>query len=565
MDDLAVQKKQKVMGRFWLVFLVLLPLGIYFFLFFYTQQNAPFWPWSDEIYLLDVLQRSLDAPHWWQKTQLLFARHNEHRILTTRLLAALSHATTGQVHYGFLAFCGNLSLLGVGVVLYRVFQKYALSLSYFLPIPFLLFPLSHFDNTFFGLAGPENFGVIFWAFWFHWLLATSQPRSWAFFLSLSVAFMACFSNGNGLVVLVSGTAILAIQGRFRDWLWLFVFGCFCAFVHLSNYAFPAHPVRFSIWFKLEAGFAFLGSLINVSPDERGFHLAALMGLILSGLSAWTLWKKRADFPKNVLPFLVGSFLLIGLTAFAWAFSKGEDGPQFAVTSRYKIYSAVFFPLVYLTLLVGWARRQFLAVSLGLSVVLFGLSAYFWLPKIMSRYDYIQAFEYNVRANPWYKPTSPDFARLSRLYHTQPLFYEPIAAQLNGPAALKTTHENWPLDTAYVVNNESLQIEDNRSQRWSLRGLSVFFCLKSASNCYLFSAEQRVNPNPLSALKNAQYFLTGFRAEIPFHSLCSGRYEVFLLDAQNKKIKIYSTDYQIDVKEDCSDLKPPSGVRLLVGH
>ena len=542
--------------------LALLPVLVYFGVFFFTQQNAPFWPWSDEIYLLDVLQRAIDAPDWWLKIQSLLVRHNEHRILTTRLLAAASYAATGQVHYGFLAFCGNLTLLGVGVVLYRVFQKCRLPLFYFLPLPFFIFLLSHFDNTFFGLAGPENFGIVFWAFWFHWVLATSQPRSTAFFASLMLAFMACFSNGNGLVVLVSGTAILWLQGRFRDWLWLLGFGCVCAFVYLSNHVFPPHPARFSFWFKLEAGFAFLGSLLNVSPDERGFHLAALAGLILSGLSGWTLWQKRKNFPENVQPFLVGSFLLIGLTAFAWAFSKGEDGPQFAVTSRYKIYSAVFFPLVYLTLLVGWNKRMVQLVGSFLALGIFGLSAYFWLPKIADRYDYIQAFEYNVRANVWYKPTSPDFARLSKLYHTKPMFYEKTIAQLDGKEALKTTQKTWALDTAFVINNESLRLEESHYQHLSLRGLAIFFCLKSASNCYLFSAQSRTNPSPVSALKNWEYVQPGFSVEIPFHSLCSGRYELVMLEARTEKIEIYPTDYQLNVQEDCTDLQPPKGVVLI---
>ena len=196
----------------WVLLLAIIPIVIYFGWLTCYGINIPLF---DDHAFKDFLLQWNKTDSILQKIQLLFAQHNEHRIAYTRFVILTIYGLTGQLNYVYLMWVGNLALLGILLVFGKaLFLEKPKPNSYLLyaiiPLALVLLTLQHHENTFWGMASIQNFGVVFWSLFCFYLLARQR-----FIPAMMVGFVATFSSGNGFLVLAIAALLLLLQKQNR--------------------------------------------------------------------------------------------------------------------------------------------------------------------------------------------------------------------------------------------------------------------------------------------------------------------------------------------------------------
>ena len=139
-------------------FLIFLPVALYFYFLSEYAINIPKW---DDHALKAFIVEFENTKGLFPKLQTFFKQHNEHRIAFDRFFTLIVYKLHGSIEYRWLMWVGNLTLLGVLFIFYRIFQKQKISIAFFIPVPFILFQLQLWENTFWGMAAMQNFGIRF--------------------------------------------------------------------------------------------------------------------------------------------------------------------------------------------------------------------------------------------------------------------------------------------------------------------------------------------------------------------------------------------------------------------
>ncbi|PMD99502.1 hypothetical protein BWI97_00675 [Siphonobacter sp. BAB-5405] len=373
--------------------ILLLPVSIYFLWVIRFAVNVP--QLDDFHAILASTQLIREAPTIKEAFGWSIALHNEHRIGYTRWVSLVAYAC-GPINFRSIILWGNLALLGILGLFYRSFQSTALPLFYFLPVPFLLFQLQYFENTFFAMAALQNLGVWCWAGWSLWWLispdltgVSDQPgRGWIRFAgSLSMALLATFTSGNGLFVWPLGLVLLVMQRKRRQLIgWTLAFG-WVANTYFQDFVGNMHHRQNRLWEVIQAGFGYIGALIgfptSLPAAINGPIVPMGVGIVLCTFVAvrsllWLrkAWKDSRSVGSNPAEaFNLAYFGFVVLTAGAISLHRP---PILAIcVPRYRIATALAFILVYVLALpvlenVRW-RRLFASVGLVGSVVFCGLT------------------------------------------------------------------------------------------------------------------------------------------------------------------------------------------------
>ena len=152
--------------RIWLgVALALIVL--YFMLIVLLAPGAPF---MDDIYITASVERARAPANPWPE---LWAQHNEHRPLTTKLIFWARRAIAGAPDYTVLAFIGNLSLLLIfGILAARAWKGAgALAGAAILFIATMTFSYTSADSMLWAMTVMSNYTVITFALLTFWMLA----------------------------------------------------------------------------------------------------------------------------------------------------------------------------------------------------------------------------------------------------------------------------------------------------------------------------------------------------------------------------------------------------------
>ena len=128
----------------------LIPVLIYFFFLFKYCINFPY---QDDFFaVLEFLNNFKYSLNTFQKLQLIFSQHNEHRIIYDRIVILLQYYLTGTTNFVYLNIIGSIPLL----ILFLFFSKYSnknnYNKIYIYYISVLLFNLGFWQNTYFGMA-----------------------------------------------------------------------------------------------------------------------------------------------------------------------------------------------------------------------------------------------------------------------------------------------------------------------------------------------------------------------------------------------------------------------------
>jgi hypothetical protein len=527
----------------------------YYFILLYTIN----FPLHDDYHaVLGFLFKYTDASASWKdKLAALFSQHNEHRIFFDRFIVLIYYKIFGNVNFVALSFIGGLSLLAISAVLFRslnIFKKNAL---YFIPVIFLVFNYKFCEVTYWAMASLQNLWVIAFAFISLSLLYKDDTKN--FVIALSMAILATFTSGNGLMTFLVGIFVLAInkQINYKFFIWSFVF-VICSLLYFYDYIRPpGHPDIAQSFIKdpldfFSYCFVFMGSVVGNSVPP-----AFITGILISLMVLFLFIKKYHQKSPAVFSFIV--FLL--LTTCANAVTRFGFGIEQAQSLRYVLHSILFLVCLYIAVLELYGEKILAVTIFATSMTIFtlylhvssyqiyattcairkdvfrqqtalmekGLYAgfdYGW-PKFnkqaplrnLKMADSLGIFKFQ------YKEKRPEVQHLPLRKDTTMVFAidrfennDDTTLSITGWALLPN------LDSTLMFPVINLYSEDGQLVRQT-------FC----DQMYRWDVAKAWEQNSLSAYRS------GFTVEIPVKDLQRGKYNIAILLTDNKTVAIKKTD------------------------
>ncbi|WP_420149575.1 hypothetical protein [Spirosoma sp.] len=504
------------------------------------------------------------------KIHQLFRQHNEHRIVYDRVITLLDYWLFGKLSYTHLMVVGNLSLIGLLLVFIAILRRASKPVLYAIPVAFLLFNLSHWENMFWGMAALQNFSVVLWiiaAFYF-----LSYSTKWG--LALIAAVLATITSGNGLVVWPIGFLLILLQtdtyrNRQTSWQWLrpllgwLLAGAVVVGLYFTGFEKPGDITytRPGIYELLKGWFAFIGAAAEVVPIGSTLNAGIVLGglLVLTTLSifAWTLWMNRlvliripqqllnpkapseqaATISSPVLFFWSSALFILGTGAIvAWA--RTVFGIDLLMTSRYKPYSLTLLALLYTYAVVTFSERpgRWLMVSGTLGAIIFAGLSYlsfldetvFWRHKLTSM-QFNGSHSTNVPVVRIDSISSKYTTLASTFYHEAlPILYG-SASQPLAPIQIHNTA------TGFDIQNATMPAQ-------GLGDSGNYLIVRSTKRLYLFPVHQNQRSALEASFQPSQLFTTGFRTDILSSELEAGTYQLYVLTVSNdNRSQLYPTN------------------------
>jgi len=370
------------------------PILAYFLFFFSFAVDLP----VEDDYSVLAFAINFTNPEWPAKPAMFFSLHNEHRIATLRALVLGLRTLSLRIDWVLIAFLGNLGILALLALLWKGVGRAGGGppapvhlAAGLLPAVFILFQPQHHELALWAMCAVTNIGVVVFAFLALFFLANSgspaardllckiplsppfskgeNGRPLFFATALVFAFLAVYTNGNGIFVWLSGAAILLAARSFRRLAVWLGFGLLSAGLYFWGYARnPAHPAVLP--FLLGHPLDVLKYFLSVLGSAADFGVLRPAAPLLAGAATLAasigLWIKRLDRKE---PFLSAALLFIFLSLAAQSLTRAPFGLAQSLESRYKFYSALAAALV----LLGWIRlarsgRKIALAALAVSVV-----------------------------------------------------------------------------------------------------------------------------------------------------------------------------------------------------
>ncbi|MPR36664.1 hypothetical protein [Salmonirosea aquatica] len=540
---------------------LLIPVGIYFWVWDYYALNIPKW---DDHALKAFLVEYLDAPGWTEKWQAIFRQHNEHRITVTRLVALFDYSLFGQLNFRRLMFYGNLSMLGIIALWWVLLHQNRKPFYALIPIPFIWLTLSHYENMYWGMAAVQNFGVVVLSVWALYC-CVSRTRS-VFLLALVLAALACFTSGNGLLVLPIGALLLFLAPRWRRLIaWLLASGTYC-FVYFHDFArSPANPDNtFGFGSFIKGYLYFLGSFAESFPINNHIQFCLILGAILFlvavSIVSTTLFRLvrnryEYDFARITDLFCLGVLLFILGTALIVVYSRVGFGLEGLLTSRYKIYSFLLLIVTYLFVVIP-IRGSFLSPYVSGIVFLNALYSIFsYHYHLVDAYNW-RKFQTTQHFN-WTYPNRTlaplaDTTKAGSLVQHSSIFYErwlPLlkVASLQSFAGQTAGLTELSQATKVQIDTTSIKIRNTSYKSQLLQDSGVYFVLRSARRYYLYPAYRQRNTNRKQLFLKQAYFAPGFYSDIPFAELDPGNYALGFVWQHGERVGILMGKDSIQVR------------------
>ena len=288
-----------------------------------------------------------------EKFQSLFSRHNEHRILFSRAIAASYFGLFHEINFAHLVIIQNIFLVSFfGVILFLFKDEKQLTPTVFLLITAFLFSFSIWQVSFYYWAGIQHFVVFLFSFSSLILLnKTDKTVSQTFVLAVLFAFLGVFSFGNGFLVLFLGVFLLFAQKKYSvlpAWMiasFLLLF--FTFFVQKPGQSEGHGP--FNIEWMARLLFTFLGSFLYINPPSGQYLNIVICMLIGVAIFAYWLWLFFSGyaFRKSLLFSL---FSLPVLTGIIISISRFETRAAGGIAPRYMFFTATIPVMLILILM-----------------------------------------------------------------------------------------------------------------------------------------------------------------------------------------------------------------------
>lgn len=537
--------------------LILIPIVAFWYIFNKYAINIPHW---DDYAVRNSLISFLNTDSFTEKIKILFAQHNEHRIFLTRLTALFIYIIKDTLDFKWMMFLGNLSLVGIFILFFKISKKYNLTLLAIAPVSFVLFNAGLFENTFWGMASIQNFGVIFFAFLtFYWLIfSIEQHNNKYFYFAFISCFFGIFASYNGIVIPIIGLLILAFQQRKQAiFIW---FGI--SFMLLAGYfySFVQNPEKssktdFSNPVLLIKGlFVTLGNSIDsslIAPDKH-IDLSMAVGVFLiifiALFASQTIFKKYNLGKKNNDLFLLACLVFLGITCVGIVLARSSFGFGILLTSKYKIYSLlilIIFYLVALEALPNNRKNNFIQLA-TLAAIVFNVFTF------IADYQYFRLLN-QERITDQFKQmySDKDYAKegiLAKMQQPAPVFYDSIVEPISHPAdSVKTNIDIIETETSFRLEEK----QNDKIFDFTSAEAGQYFIIKSSEKVYLFptftTASNKTSYLSRDFLIENRLPISSFATEITKFYIQSGKYQIGKVIVENDKKTVIYTNQSIDIK------------------
>lgn len=537
--------------------LILFPIAVFYFVFQKYAVNIPHW---DDFAIRNTLAQMIETESVFQKIKLLFSQHNEHRILLTRFSAWMVYLLEGTLNLKRLMLIGIIALLGILFLLYKVSKKYNSSLLAFVPISFIFLNVGLFENTFWGMASVQNFGVIFFAFLtFYWLVfSVENKHQHYFYFAIFSCFLGVFTSSNGIIIPLIGCLVLLVQQRkmqlvvFLSSSVVFILGFFYEFQ--KN---PDNVVKtdFSdVKTIIKGTLATFGSVLDSSAIAPAKHLDLAMAfglfiLIFICLFAYQVIFKKYNLSERTADlFLLACLAFISITSVGIAVARISYGIEILMTSKYKIYSVLSMVIFYLVAYNSLAERyknNFTQLAIVFSI---GFNLYTYL-TVYQDIKYLNQERITDQFKQQYSDKSfPNGGIMRVLQQPEKAFYDSIIDEI---WQMKDSSLNNLKVTPKLESFEITKTHNGVKFDFSAAESGLYFVLKSDKNSYLYPSH--IKPLGMKAylerdfILNNQLKIDNFTAEISKLYIQSGKYRIGIISVENNTKKIYWSTEILDIQ------------------
>jgi hypothetical protein len=360
-----------------LISLVLFPAVVFYSVLLYTARNLP---WLDDYDAVLNFANQWTALHSFPERFIYFlsAQHNEYKIFLAHGLVCLQLALTGHVNFTVLCVLGNLSILLLGVVLWKMFLPETLlerRLALFLPVSLLLFQYQYVETLNWPMPGLVNLPVVAFAIGCFYFLGRRTRASFAAAAALMVLGIASSANGF-LIAFVGMVLLLAERQYLRVAGWIATTGL-CAWLYAFHYHTSAEPgqshslLHALMHPQLIFVLGFLGA-----AGRYPFHAGAVvLGVALVVFYGWII---RMGYLREQ-PIVGYCLLFVFLTGVGVAGIRADLGLVQSMSSRYRIYSDLLLIFAWFGLVSRYRLAETESLRRNpLFVTTLALCALFWV-------------------------------------------------------------------------------------------------------------------------------------------------------------------------------------------
>lgn len=356
-----------------LIVLAFLPICVFYSTLFSFTVNVPYW--DDYDALLNFTSKFHESS-LHDKITLIFSQHNEHRIVLSRVVTLVSSYLTGKINFKFLTLLGDLSLFGLLILFICSSFVLRKKLLFGVLLILLLFHPMYWGDICFATPSLTHVLALFLACASLYLLKSASIGY--YILSLLLAVLVTFTDGNGMFVFFAALPMLLYQKRYRATIIWVCVGIGCILFYFHGYVKPAyHPsISDALFIHPAETMAYFFCLLGGSFTNFGFNQVALYGMPLFvgiAIGAYFLFLIKIKYYKQNI--VISTFLLfLILTSCVIAFSRSGFG---VFPSRYKILSVVILVLCCLSIIeiTPDKKMQFIFPALLSCAVLFSLFSY----------------------------------------------------------------------------------------------------------------------------------------------------------------------------------------------
>ncbi|OZI09395.1 hypothetical protein BWI93_04380 [Siphonobacter sp. BAB-5385] len=496
----------------------LVPIFWYFSLLHTYALNIPKW---DDHGLRAFIERVESAETLGQVFQAFWRQHNEHRIVYDRIISFLDYTLTGKLNFVHLMWVGNASLLLLLVVWGKALQPYR-SLAYLLPLPFLLFNLSQWENMYWGMAALQNFSVVAWVACGLYALSYHRTLGWA----IGWGILAGITSTNGLLLWPIGAVLLFLRSsRKKAWLWtgLGILFWILYFLHYNKTEQPTQPVTNKVLTFIRSVLLFSGSVAEPLWPRKStlvvLATGALLVLAALGMTTQLSWKAWRLKLTSLDTFLLGMLAFVGGTTVMVAIGRmGFDEATF-MTSRYKIYTILLTMLVYTWLLMQVSTTVRKAIGVTASVlgvaILLGCYSYFYDDTLRLR-NQLLSMQFN-----WTYPRVPV---------KEPLINDPAPAWYDAYAddMIKGEFARWKPYPISLQPSAAYTLLTSEGVPTGKDFLDSYYLLRSLKKSYLVPFGFTTTTQPFASPTREQYVQPVSQTAVSHAEYEPGLYLVFVI-------------------------------------
>lgn len=520
-------------------------IGIFFSLIIANMVNIPN---GDDLYCLMLFtQQFKDASTFQERLILLTQQWVEHRIVYSRFSALLSYWLTGNVNFITIALIGNFTLIAFTVLFWKAIRKLGVSLYFLIPVVLTLYSPVTYEGNLWAGASTVYMPVAFMGLLALYFLACKREAA-GVVSGLFIALLATFSFGNGMFALLVGLVLLIFRKRFRiAVIWGLVslaaiglyFMNFHSFSSTDAFGFSAHFKKpMYLFYNF---FAFIGGIMDYSENVNSPFIPANIPATLLGVAMFAaicygalIFLKDVSRPgedaarRNIQYAWLGMTAFLLITAVAMAYSRTAGAAMNTLSSRYKIYSMLFWIITYWGCLIYFERKKLIGLTFGAVSLLILVFNYY------THYDKFSNFKSNFSAGLFNYKNNGEW-----VIYRHTAFYEGASKMLSdsmagNPDPVFTFHQVFPQLTREVLEDAPVLEQVEISESENCQGFpgkclavrtdeypsvanhfeGIYLVVYDEANIYLFAARPQRNGR-YNMVVSGEYFKKGFSLEENF--------------------------------------------------